>query len=163
MKHRRFEGHAGNGHNNGQTQQMTISTPSPVYRGTVSSLPGTLSFRIKLCHSTGIARSVVGAGPAQQAMLSEGSDPANPPNQTFELNLFKKKSMTIYSPELLPPCVIAELPFPPTWHGGFVHLPVGHSAHPMHRIKLQSNTAWVKVKVTPLSMSTSDGRSEAGH
>ena len=24
-------------------------------------------------------------------MLSEGSDPANPPKQTFELNLFKKK------------------------------------------------------------------------
>ena len=30
---------------------------------------------------------VVGSGPAQQAMLSEGSDPANPPKQTFELNL----------------------------------------------------------------------------
>ena len=29
---------------------------------------------------------VVGSGPAQQAMLSEGSDPANPPKQTFELN-----------------------------------------------------------------------------
>ena len=26
------------------------------------------------------------SGPAQQAMLSEGSDPANPPEQTFELN-----------------------------------------------------------------------------
>ena len=24
---------------------------------------------------------VVGSGPVQQAMLSEGSDPANPPNQ----------------------------------------------------------------------------------
>ena len=34
---------------------------------------------------------VVGSGPAQQAMLSEGSDPANPPKQTFELNLFLKK------------------------------------------------------------------------
>ena len=32
----------------------------------------------------------VGSGPAQQALLSEGSDPANPPKQTFELNLFKK-------------------------------------------------------------------------
>ena len=50
----------------------------------MSSLPGTLNVRIKFCHSTGIAR------PAQQAMLSEGSDPANPPKQTFELNLFKK-------------------------------------------------------------------------
>ena len=30
---------------------------------------------------------VVGSGPAQQALLSEGSDPANPPKQTFELNL----------------------------------------------------------------------------
>ena len=30
---------------------------------------------------------VVGSGPAQQAMLSEGSDPANPPYQPFELNL----------------------------------------------------------------------------
>ena len=30
---------------------------------------------------------VVGSGPAQQAMLSEGSDPANLPKQTFELNL----------------------------------------------------------------------------
>ena len=29
---------------------------------------------------------VVGSGPAQQALLSEGSDPANPPKQTFELN-----------------------------------------------------------------------------
>ena len=28
---------------------------------------------------------VVGSGPAQKAMHSEGSDPANPPNQTFEL------------------------------------------------------------------------------
>ena len=34
---------------------------------------------------------MVGSGPAQQAMLSEGSDPANPPKQTFELNLFLKK------------------------------------------------------------------------
>ena len=32
---------------------------------------------------------MVGSGPAQQAMLSEGSDPANPPKQTFELNLKK--------------------------------------------------------------------------
>ena len=31
---------------------------------------------------------VVESGPAQQAMLSEGSDPANPPKQTFELNIF---------------------------------------------------------------------------
>ena len=30
---------------------------------------------------------VVGSGQAQQAMLSEGSDPANPSKQTFELNL----------------------------------------------------------------------------
>ena len=30
---------------------------------------------------------VVGSVPAQQAMLSEGSDPANPPKQTFELNV----------------------------------------------------------------------------
>ena len=29
---------------------------------------------------------VVGSGPVQQAMLSEGSDPANPRKQTFELN-----------------------------------------------------------------------------
>ena len=34
---------------------------------------------------------VVGSGPAQQAMLSEGSNPANTPNQIFELNLQKKK------------------------------------------------------------------------
>ena len=61
----------------------------------MSSLPGTLNVRIKFCHSTGIARSVVGSGPAQQAMLSEGSDPANPPKQTFELNLFKKKEVKI--------------------------------------------------------------------
>ena len=32
----------------------------------------------------------MGSGPAQQAMRSEGSDPANPPKQTFELNLYKK-------------------------------------------------------------------------
>ena len=32
---------------------------------------------------------MVGSGPAQQAMLSEGSDPANPPKQIFELNLYK--------------------------------------------------------------------------
>ena len=31
---------------------------------------------------------VVGSGPAQQAMLSEGSGPGNPPKQTFELNFF---------------------------------------------------------------------------
>ena len=48
--------------------------------GTVSSLPGTLNFRIKFCHSTGIARSGGGgSGPAQQAMLSEGADPTNRP------------------------------------------------------------------------------------
>ena len=35
----------------------------------------------------------MGSGPAQ-AMLSEGSDTANPPKQTFELNLFKKKIMS---------------------------------------------------------------------
>ena len=38
---------------------------------------------------------VVGSGPAQQAMLSESYalwEPANPPNQTFELNSFKKKT-----------------------------------------------------------------------
>ena len=47
----------------------------------------TLNFRIEFCHSTGIARSrAVGSGPAQQAMLREGSDTANTPNQTFELN-----------------------------------------------------------------------------
>ena len=35
---------------------------------------------------------MVGSGPAQQAMLSESSDPANPPMQTFELVkfIFKK-------------------------------------------------------------------------
>ena len=33
---------------------------------------------------------VVGSGSAQQAMLSEGSDPAISPKQTFELNLYKK-------------------------------------------------------------------------
>ena len=33
---------------------------------------------------------VVGSGPAPQGMLSEGSDPANPPKQTFELNILKK-------------------------------------------------------------------------
>ena len=33
---------------------------------------------------------MVGSGPAQQAMLSEGSDPVNPPKQTFELNSKKK-------------------------------------------------------------------------
>ena len=37
---------------------------------------------------------MVGSGPAQQAMLSEGSDPANPPKQTFELNLYIKKTST---------------------------------------------------------------------
>ena len=30
---------------------------------------------------------VVRSGPAQPALLSEGSDPANPPNKTFELTL----------------------------------------------------------------------------
>ena len=30
----------------------------------------------------------MGSGPTQQAMLSEGSDPGNPPMQTFQLNLF---------------------------------------------------------------------------
>ena len=33
---------------------------------------------------------VVGSGLAQQTMLSDGSDPANPPYQPFELNLLKK-------------------------------------------------------------------------
>ena len=31
----------------------------------------------------------MGSGPAQQAMLSEGSDPEKPPNQIFELNFEK--------------------------------------------------------------------------
>ena len=47
--------------------------------GTVSILSGTLNFRIKFCHSTGIARSGGGVKPAQQAMLSEGSDPTSRP------------------------------------------------------------------------------------
>ena len=34
---------------------------------------------------------MVVSGPARQAMLSEGSDPANPPKQTFKLNLLKTK------------------------------------------------------------------------
>ena len=63
--------------------------------GTVSSLPGTLNVRIKYpAIDTGIARSrVVGSGPAQQAMLSEGSDPGNPPKQTFEQKLKKKQAL----------------------------------------------------------------------
>ena len=31
-------------------------------------------------------------------MLSEGSDPANPPKQTFELNLFIKKNVNCIMP-----------------------------------------------------------------
>ena len=30
-------------------------------------------------------------------MVSEGSDPANPPKQTFELNLFKKNNKATYN------------------------------------------------------------------
>ena len=52
--------------------------------GTVSSLPGTLNSRIKFCHiALQLRDRVVGSGPAQQAMLSEGSDLANPPNQNI--------------------------------------------------------------------------------
>ena len=63
----------------------------------MSSLPGTLNFRMKFCHSTGIARSGGGvrASTTQQPMLSEDSDPANPPYQPFELNLFKEKISTL--------------------------------------------------------------------
>ena len=38
---------------------------------------------------------VVGSGPAQQAMLSEGSDPANPPKQTFDLIFFLNTEFTM--------------------------------------------------------------------
>ena len=51
--------------------------------GIVSSLPGTLNIRIKFCHSTGTARSGGGVRASTTTMLSEGSDPANPPKQTF--------------------------------------------------------------------------------
>ena len=59
--------------------------------GTVSSLPGTLNVRIKFCHSSGnCAIGVVGSVPAQQAMLREGSDPANPPKQNIRTKFIKK-------------------------------------------------------------------------
>ena len=56
----------------------------------MSSLPGTLNVRINSAIALELRDRVVGSGPAQQAMFSEGSDPANPPKQTFELNLYKK-------------------------------------------------------------------------
>ena len=37
----------------------------------------------------------MGSGPAQQAVLSEGCDSANQPNQIFELNLFIKKNVAM--------------------------------------------------------------------
>ena len=55
----------------------------------LSSPPDTLHFWIQFFLSTEIARSGGGVGATQQAMLSEGSDPANPPNQTFEQKLWK--------------------------------------------------------------------------
>ena len=53
----------------------------------LSSLPGTLNVQKNYAIALELRDRVVGSGPAQQAMLSEGSDPANPPKQTFELNL----------------------------------------------------------------------------
>ena len=49
--------------------------------GTVSSRGHVI--RTKFCHITGIARSGVGPGSAQQAMLSAGPDPVKPPIQPF--------------------------------------------------------------------------------
>ena len=57
----------------------------------MSSLPGTLNVRIKFCHSIGMHDLVVGSEPTQQAMLSEGSDPANPPNQNIRTKFILKK------------------------------------------------------------------------
>ena len=56
--------------------------------GTVSSLSGTLNVRINYAIALELRDRVVGSGPAQQAMLSEGSDLANPPKQTFKLIFF---------------------------------------------------------------------------
>ena len=61
----------------------------------MSSLPGTLNFRIKFCHSTGIARS--GAGGQGQnnklPMLSEGSDPAKSALSTIRSKFIKKEKV----------------------------------------------------------------------
>ena len=63
-------------------RNRTVAREREWAEGTVSSLPGTLNVRIKFCHNIGIAQSGGGvSGSAQQAMLSEGSDPGNPPNQ----------------------------------------------------------------------------------
>ena len=62
------------------------------------------NLRIKFGHSTGIARSgggsvsvriLGGSGPAQQAMLSEGSDPANLPKQNIRAKFILKKCTCI--------------------------------------------------------------------
>ena len=64
--------------------------------GTVSSQPGTLKFRMKFWDSTVELRDrVVGSGPAQQAMLSEGSDSANPPNQNIRTKLKKNGYLSL--------------------------------------------------------------------
>ena len=58
--------------------------------GTVSNCP-VYRARYTFGYNSAIALElrdrVVGSGPAQQAMLSEGSDHANPPYQPFERNL----------------------------------------------------------------------------
>ena len=38
---------------------------------------------------------MVGSGPALQAMLSEGSDPANPPNQNIRNKFIKKTPVLV--------------------------------------------------------------------
>ena len=58
----------------------------------MSILSDTLNFRIKFCHSTGIARSGGGSGLTQQAMLSEGSDP-----KAAQSNIRTKLKKNIYS------------------------------------------------------------------
>ena len=49
----------------------------------MSSLPGTLNSRLNSAIALELRDRVVGSGPAQQAMLSEGSGPANSPNQNI--------------------------------------------------------------------------------
>ena len=57
--------------------------------GTVSSLPGTLNVSDAI--PLELRDRVVGSGPAQQAMLSEGSDPASA-QATIRTKIYKKKN-----------------------------------------------------------------------
>ena len=85
----------------------------------MSSLPGTLNVRIKFCHSIGMRDLVVGSEPTQQAMLSEGSDPANPPNQNIRTKFILKNIQRTQLTQLQS-CL--ELMMGNSQHSGYVHL-----------------------------------------